>query len=176
MKYRYWSIIIPIIILLCFQYKNLKLIIEYIFKYSRGCGMVCGFLLSALGSTKGILSISKALCGTSILNPGIYSKTLIGCLICEANLIYGVIIAQLIYQKNVDPNNLIADQLLFAPGFIVGICSYYSSVAVGIICSSLTIIDAKDRSLFSKLIVLEIFAGTIGVIGGVVGLALLIKV
>ena len=52
------------------------------------------------------------------------------------------------------------------------VCSYCSSVASGIICAGITMMDAKDPTLLYKLVFLENISAGIRILGLVLGLVL----
>lgn len=198
MKYYTW-ITMPVILLAIYLIvkNDIPGYTESFFRYSKYFGMIICFGMSTLGLAKGIGCISKAFAGTSILSPFISGKAFVGCIICESNMLYGFVMTILIYfatmgtPENSDmagksasisslggtevSDDLLRDQIVLAAGIIVGMCSYFSSIAVGMICAALCIIDAKDRSVFLKMFLLEIFATSIGVLGLVSGINLLNK-
>ncbi|KAG0438414.1 V-type proton ATPase subunit c''2 [Dictyocoela muelleri] len=199
MKYYYrYPISLLIIFIIFMTIKNdLHGFAQHFFRYSKYLGMVICFGMSTLGLAKGIGCISKSFAGTSILSPFISGKAFVGCIICESNMLYGFVMTILIYfatksapgsdtladeivssasfSGNSVGDDLLRDQIVLAAGIIVGMCSYFSSIAVGMICAALCVIDAKDRSVFLKMFLLEIFATSIGVLGLVSGINLLNK-
>ena len=58
---------------------------------------------------------------------------------------------------------------MFCAGMTVGIVNLVSGMSVGILGSVATIVDAKDPSVFMKIIVLEVFASAIGLFGLISG-------
>ncbi|RVD90682.1 putative vacuolar ATP synthase, partial [Tubulinosema ratisbonensis] len=122
---------------------------------------------SLAGNTNAIKSISSVLSGTSIAVPRVGFKCFLGVVMSELNTLLGMVFVWMILSSKLDTPY---DYLISATaGIIVGWCNYYSSTAVGLLTSSLTIMDAKDKHLFSKLFVLELLASTMGVFGFVLG-------
>ncbi|KCZ79387.1 hypothetical protein H312_03226 [Anncaliia algerae PRA339] len=138
------------------------------YKAINAFGMLSCMILSLAGNTNSIKSIGSILSGTSILVPRVGFKSFVGIVMSELNTLLGMVFVWMILNTKVtDP----FDCLMSATaGIIVGFCNYYSSTAVGMLTSSLTIMDAKDKTLFSKLIVLELLASTMGVFGFVLGI------
>ena len=62
--------------------------------------------------------------------------------------------------------------LYFCSGLFVGLCNYFSSVTTGIICGIISMIDARDPTLFYKLVILEIIPASIGLVGFIIGIVL----
>lgn len=137
----------------------------YFFVYS---GAFCSIILNVLGTSSGMLSISNTCAGTAILFPKISSKSLIGIIICETNLLCGIIMAYLIIQSNTSIP-LQSGHLLFSSGLLTGACGYASSMATGLICAAVNVMDAKHPGLFPKLVFFEFVAGSIGVLGLAIG-------
>ncbi|OQS55004.1 VHA-c''1 [Ecytonucleospora hepatopenaei] len=135
-------------------------------------GIFLCFLLSALGTAKGILSIANYVSGASIKSPRIGTKSILGTVVCEANFLTGIITCVMLnntmHQKLPDK----AHYIYFCSGLFVGMCNYFSSVATGLLCAVISMMDAKDPSLFYKIVVLEIIPASVGLIGFIMGIVL----
>lgn len=170
-------------------------------------GIFLCFILSAVGTALGILSISKYVSGASIKSPRIGTKSILGTVVCEANFLTGIITCVMIsnglnniQNKTIETNNtgntiqnntfinailnntinsLDDDRrnyIYFATGLFVGLCNYFSSVATGLICAVISMMDAKDSKLFFKIVILEIIPASVGLIGFIIGIVLTSKV
>ncbi|KAM0687885.1 V-type proton ATPase 21 kDa proteolipid subunit [Conglomerata obtusa] len=141
--------------------------------------MTLCFTLAALGTTRGLSTISSAVSGGSILTPRIGSKSMIGTVFCEANFLYAIITDIMLYAqfpKPDDPFLLEKGSIIFACGFVVGICCYFSSVSTGIVCGAISVMDAKDQTLFPKLVAMELISSSIGLMGLVIGFVMREKI
>lgn len=137
-------------------------------------GMVACFVFSALGTAEGIYSIAKFVSGTAIRAPRTGTKAVLGTVVCEANFLTGIIMCVMLMgaAQTGAPALPKANYLYFSSGIMVGLCNYYSSVATGLVCSVVTMADAKDARLFFKLVVLEIIPASIGLLGFIIGIVL----
>jgi V-type H+-transporting ATPase 21kDa proteolipid subunit len=133
-------------------------------------GIVMCFSLCAWGSSKGILTISRYVSGTAIRTPRVTAKSILGTVICEANFMLGLIHCISMYFGIKKGASELTHCYMLSSGLIVGTCSYCSSIATGMVCGVITLMDAKDQTLFYKLVVLEIIPASIGVIGFVLGI------
>lgn len=137
-------------------------------------GIVLCFILSSLGTAKGLWSISNYVSGTSIKSPRIGSKSILGTVVCEANFLSGIILCvlnfNLIRTAKLLSNG--SNYMLYCSSVFVGICSYYSSIATGLICAVISMMDGKDEQLFFKVVVLEIMPASIGLIGFILGIVM----
>ncbi|ELA47816.1 hypothetical protein VCUG_00658 [Vavraia culicis subsp. floridensis] len=133
------------------------------------------FILNAIGTTKGMLAISRTCAGASIFNPKIGSKSLVGVIICEGNLLCGIVISYFIFNSIPHDSKNLKDvsYILFGAGTITGAVGFASSFATGIICAAICVMDAKDPKLFSKLVFYEFLAGSLGVMG--IGIGFIMK-
>lgn len=135
------------------------------------------FILNTIGTTRGMLSISRTCAGSSIFNPKIGSKSLVGVIICEGNLLCGIVISYFIFntvQKYQDsPNIKQISHILLGAGAVTGAVGLASSIATGIICAAVCVMDAKEPQIFSRLVFFEFLAGSLGVMG--IGLGFLLK-
>ncbi|EPR77982.1 Vacuolar ATP synthase subunit C [Spraguea lophii 42_110] len=152
-------------------------------------GILISFVLSTLGSIRALSCISKSVSGASILVPQVGTKSFFGIVICETNFITcGLIMCFTMLIKlgeiqrkfksdlsnisDISPrlaSILGFNQIYFVTGVITGLCSYASSISTGIICSAVTFMDAKDPSLFFKLVAMMFFSGAIGILSFVAG-------
>lgn len=135
-------------------------------------GMVNCFVLSAMGTANGILIISKYVSGASIKAPHVGTKSILGTVVCEANFLTGIITCVML-SNSIKGNTVDkAHYIYFASGLFVGICNYFSSVATGLICAIISVMDAKDPSLFFKIVILEIIPASVGLLGFIMGIVL----
>lgn len=135
-------------------------------------GIVMCIALSSLGTSKGYQAIGRYMIGASIKTPRVGTRALLGIVICEANFFFCLVMSNLLLTKMNDVQSYGGQFVLFAAGFIAGACSYCSSLASGIICATITMMDAKDPTLFYKLVFLEVIPAGIGILGLVLGLVL----
>lgn len=135
-------------------------------------GIFLCFALSALGTAKGILSIATYVSGASIKAPRIGTKSILGTVVCEANFLTGIITCVML--NNTMGTNLPAraHYIYFCSGLFVGLCNYFSSVATGMLCAVISMMDAKDPTIFYKIVVLEIIPASVGLIGFIMGIVL----
>ncbi|KAH9411310.1 hypothetical protein HK407_06g11410 [Ordospora pajunii] len=135
-------------------------------------GIVMCIALSSIGTAKGYQSIGRYMIGASIKTPRVGTRALLGIVICEANFFFCLVMSNLLLIRMNEVKSYGGQFILFTSGFIAGVCSYCSSLASGIICAIITMMDSKDPSLFYKLVFLEIIPAGIGILGLVLGLVL----
>merc|ERR1711934_1125525 len=147
-------------------------------------GIAFGLGFSVVGAAWGIWLTGSSLVGAAVKAPRIRSKNLISVIFCEATAIYGVIMAIILANKVKPPKDLnsqFADNWdfnefyyagygMFSSGLSVGLTNIASGVSVGIAGSSCAIGDAQDPSLFVKILIVEIFASSLGIFGIIVGI------
>ncbi|TBU06337.1 hypothetical protein CWI38_0144p0060 [Hamiltosporidium tvaerminnensis] len=173
------TIFLLIVSLLIYKYKNIhsiKGVIEDITPFLGYLGVIICFSLNALGTAKGMRSIGKSVSGASILMPRVGAKSIIGTVICEANFIFSLIQTKSLMDilnkcKSVSDEKVtsIVHHIILCAGCIVGISGYASSIATGMNCAAICIMDAKDPTLFANLVAIELISGGIGVLGFVLG-------
>lgn len=160
---------ITLVVYLCYTVIPFETILDSPFFAYLG-SFLC-FILNTIGTTKGMLSISRTCAGSSIFNPKIGSRSLVGVIICEGNLLCGIVISYFIFSaipKNKSSNIEKISYILFGAGTITGAVGFASSLATGIICAAICVIDAKNPKIFSKLVFFEFLAGSLGVMGIVI--------
>ncbi|AFN83105.1 putative vacuolar ATP synthase proteolipid [Encephalitozoon romaleae SJ-2008] len=135
-------------------------------------GIVMCIALSSFGTSKGYQAIGRYMIGASIKTPRVGTRALLGIVICEANFFFCLVMSNLLLSKIENVKSYGGQFILFTAGFIAGACSYCSSLASGIICAAITMMDAKDPTLFYKLVFLEVIPAGIGILGLVLGLVL----
>jgi V-type H+-transporting ATPase proteolipid subunit len=133
-------------------------------------GILLALTLGMIGTAKGMISISSYVSGASLVTPRVATKSIFGIVICEAGMICTVLhvvqsAMKVITMKQTYLNNF----LMMTSCIIVGSSIYFSCVSVGIICGIITMMDAKDPTLFFKIIVMEVIPAGIGVLGFVCG-------
>ncbi|ELA41077.1 uncharacterized protein VICG_01870 [Vittaforma corneae ATCC 50505] len=137
-------------------------------------GIVYCFLLSSLGASQGIWTISNYVAGTSIKYPRVGTKSILGTVVCEANFLSGIILCVLNFNTLRYTSNLsnASHYILFCSSLFVGLCSFFSSIATGLICAVISMMDAKDELLFFKVVILEVIPASVGLIGFILGIVM----
>jgi len=95
-------------------------------------------------------------------------------LLCETAAIYGIILSLTISARLNRPPSITYPTLFtgysyFWSGLTVGFTNLICGVVVGTIGSGLVLADAEDPSVFVKVLVAEIFASAIGMVGMIIG-------
>jgi V-type H+-transporting ATPase proteolipid subunit len=67
--------------------------------------------------------------------------------------------------QSLTPENYCAGFTFFWAGLTVGVCDLICGVVVGLVGSGLVLADAENMQVFIKVLVVEIFASAIGLIG-----------
>lgn len=113
--------------------------------------------------------------GAAVKTPRVRTKNLISVLFCEAVAIYGAIIAIILYakitptEKPFTASDYFSGYAIFWAGVTVGVSELACALAVGVIGSSAVLADAQNSALFVKILVIEIFASAIGLLGLIIG-------
>lgn len=138
-------------------------------------GIASSISLSVIGATIGIVTTAKALAGAAIKTPRIKGRNMISFLLCEVVGICGFVFTMIQLQILIEINrnsNQYSDTkkiAIFWSGLTVGISNLVCGMSVGVSGSSIALADAQDSKLFSELIIIEIFASLIGLLGFIVG-------
>mmetsp|Transcript_17626 Transcript_17626/g.35327 ORF Transcript_17626/g.35327 Transcript_17626/m.35327 type:complete len:189 (-) Transcript_17626:59-625(-) len=141
-------------------------------------GLAIALTFSVIGAAWGIWSTGATLLGGSVKAPRIRSKNLVSIIFCEASAIYGVIMAIYLINKigtlkdksytypaddSFNAHWYFAGYGIFWSGMTLGLANCASAIATGIAGSSVALADAQDGSLFSKVLVCEIFASALAI-------------
>ncbi|EDO08479.1 ATP synthase subunit C domain containing protein [Babesia bovis T2Bo] len=149
--------------------------------------------LAVLGAGWGILLCGTSIMGGSVNSPRITVKNLVSVIFCEAVGIYGLIVAVLLLNASLGftatprPDDFNADKritllyflevhrgyVLFAIGLTSGLCNLFCGLSVGAVGSACALADAQKPQLFVKILMVEIFAGIIGLFGVIFAVLLL---
>lgn len=165
-------ILLGLLLHYCFNLFPLSRTLHKVSPFLPYLGIFLSFALSALGTAKGLSTISSSVAGGSILVPRIGSKSIIGTVFCEANFLYGIITGMMLYiqiPKENDAFFVEKGSIIFSCGLVVGACSYFSSISIGTVCGAISVMDAKDPTLFTKLVAMELISSSIGLMGLVIG-------
>ncbi|KAJ3428048.1 v-type proton atpase 21 kda proteolipid subunit [Anaeramoeba flamelloides] len=139
-------------------------------------GMGCSIGISVLGAAWGIFITGSSLVGASVRAPHIRTKNLISVIFAEATAIYGLVLGIIIQQKYTEHKHIAqgidyySGYALFWAGIITGFGNMSCGVSVGVVGSSCALADAAHRSLFVKILVIEIFASALGIFAIIVGI------
>lgn len=73
------------------------------------------------------------------------------------------------FPKELTYKHYYAGYTYFWAGMTVGICDLICGIIVGLVGSGLVLADAENGNVFVKVLVVEIFASAIGLIGLIIG-------
>lgn len=141
-------------------------------------GILCPIVLNAVGSSIGISIISKSTSGGSVRTPSLVMKSLLGIVLCEANLIFSIMsffflkqrFGELSDGKEMKILDVTGAWGILASGLTCGFCGMVSSFGSAIVNSSSSISIAGNPKMFSKLISLQLIVGGVGIFGTVISL------
>lgn len=152
-------------------------------------GAAIAISVSVVGAASGIFYTGVSIMGAGIRVPAIIAKNLVSFIFCEAVAIYGLIMALLLVTKinkysehSTDPAN--ADIIfgnafyafvIFGAGVTAGFTNLACGVSVGIVGSGAALADAQNKTLFVKVLIIEIFASAIGLFGIIIGIIMSTK-
>lgn len=141
---------------------------------------------NAVGAALGMSLIAQTTSGASIKKPKVGSKALLGIIVCEANIVFGVIQTIILNTKMSELPS--SDTLHFSPylaeifhnsyvaffsGLIAGLCGLASSIGTGIVSSASIMAIASDPAVFSKLVTLQLIVSGVGPFGLIMAIMLL---
>eukprot|EP01086_Lenisia_limosa_P012761 TRINITY_DN41338_c0_g1_i2.p1 TRINITY_DN41338_c0_g1~~TRINITY_DN41338_c0_g1_i2.p1 ORF type:complete len:166 (-),score=14.51 TRINITY_DN41338_c0_g1_i2:18-515(-) len=144
-------------------------------------GISASVAFSILGAATGIYITGSTLVAAAIRVPKIYSLNLISILFCEAAAIYGLVMAIILGIKwqrytELTDDDYFSGYVVFTAGTIVGLCNLFCGIAVGVTGASTALAHAQNQTLFSKIIIVELFASALGLFGLILGFILSSKI
>ncbi|KAA0146610.1 hypothetical protein FNF27_03321 [Cafeteria roenbergensis] len=145
-------------------------------------GTLLSLVLCVIGAGWGIFLTGTSIMGAAVKAPRVSSRNLVSIIFCEAVAIFGVIVSLVMSGRlqasattdgNPPPGFDVAQfhyagYSLFSAGLSCGISNLASGVCVGIAGSSCVLADAQNKSLFSPLLLVEVFGSAIGLFGLIV--------
>lgn len=142
-------------------------------------GVFCPIVLNLAGTAIGISTISKSTSGGAVRSPALVMKSLLGIVLCEANLIFSSICffflsakatAMADREKNMTLKDVQEAWCILASGLTCGLCGMISSLGSSVVNSSSSISIANNAKMFSKLISLQLIVGGVGIFGTIMSL------
>jgi F0F1-type ATP synthase membrane subunit c/vacuolar-type H+-ATPase subunit K len=147
-------------------------------------GVASALSFSVFGASCGIFTTASSLIGAAVRSPHVKSKNLISILLAEAVAIYGLIVALMMITRlkrvtdetfgAAGPSGsealdsyqyLFTGYTYFWSGLTVGLVNLACGWCVGVLGSSVVLADASNPKVFMQVLVVEIFAAAIGLIG-----------
>ncbi|KAI5171201.1 V-type H+-transporting ATPase 21kDa proteolipid subunit [Nematocida sp. LUAm3] len=145
-------------------------------------GVFLPVILNVIGSASGIAIIGRSLSGASVKTPSIVLKGIIGIVICEANLVFSLLIFVFLKEKSIsifsnvkeiETKHICTAWVLFTSGLISGTTGLSASLGSSIASSASNIAISCSSKHFSKLISLQLIIGGLGGLGLIIALVLL---
>jgi len=144
-------------------------------------GMFIPIVLNAFGTAISISIIGKSTGGASVNCPRVFTKSLIGIVICEANLIFSFLIFFFLGSKM---EAILATQRMtkveiqsiwavFTSGLVSGVCGMTASLGSAVVNAAATIAIASNPKIFSKLVTLQLIVGGVGPLGLIIAIVVL---
>lgn len=123
---------------------------------------------------RGFFIIGTSLVGAAVKVPRVRTKNLLSILFCEAVAIYGVVFLIVMKDRlgvvySGSPQVYFAGYALFWAGVTVGVSELACALSVSVIGSGAVLADAQNSTLFTKILIIEIFASAIGLCGLIAG-------
>ncbi|KAI5190822.1 V-type H+-transporting ATPase 21kDa proteolipid subunit [Nematocida minor] len=141
-------------------------------------GVFCPVVLNGIGSSFGISNIGKSTAGGSVRSPTLVMKSLLGIVLCEANLIFSILCFFFLKERSIEISkeavmtlkSVQSSWAILASGLVCGICGMVSSFGSAVVNSSSSISIAGNSKMFSKLVSLQLIVGGVGIFGTVISL------
>jgi F0F1-type ATP synthase membrane subunit c/vacuolar-type H+-ATPase subunit K len=148
-------------------------------------GAAFAVLANLAGAVLGIALIGRSASGAAIKKPKVGAKAFLGTIVCEANLVFGVIQNIILSGKIREMGAVPAmytssireiffnSHVIFVSGLVAGACGFASSLGTGIVSSTSIVALANDPSIFSKVVTMQLIVSGVGPFGLVMSMMIL---